>query len=149
MERPGVNNVEKNEEQREEPKQLGGVTGRGFLPGQSGNPTGRPRTRGLVTALRAKLAEIGPDGSSIEERLAATLIEEGLRGKHRVSAIEVILDRLEGKPKQAIDFSDVSDDIRRRSTPELRFYLAHYRWPGPDELVTLSDNSEADDAPAQ
>jgi hypothetical protein len=30
-----VSNVEENDEQRGEPKQLGGITGRGFLPGQS------------------------------------------------------------------------------------------------------------------
>jgi hypothetical protein len=35
-----VGNAEKNVEQRKQPKQFGGITGRGFLPGRSGNPSG-------------------------------------------------------------------------------------------------------------
>ncbi len=34
------NNVENNEKST---KMLGGITGKGFMPGQSGNPGGRPR----------------------------------------------------------------------------------------------------------
>jgi hypothetical protein len=55
-----VNNVQKNAEQRQQPKQLGGITGRGFMSGQSGNPHGRPHTKGLLTALRNN----GPGGAS-------------------------------------------------------------------------------------
>jgi hypothetical protein len=58
--------VKNNENQRNEPKRLGGITGRGFMPGQSGNPSGRPRTRGLLGTLRVKVAEIGTDGRSLE-----------------------------------------------------------------------------------
>ena len=35
-----MNNVENNEKTT---KKLGGITGKGFMPGQSGNPGGRPR----------------------------------------------------------------------------------------------------------
>lgn len=86
--------MEKNENQRVEPKRLGGVTGRGFVPGQSGNPSGRPRTRGLVSSLRAKMAEVGPDGRSLEDRLVGVLVQEALKGRQRLAAVAVIFDRL-------------------------------------------------------
>lgn len=132
--------MEKNVEQGET-KQLGGITGRGFLPGQSGNPSGRPRTRGLIVALRAKVAEIGKDGRSIEEKLVAVLVDEALRGKHRLAAVELILDRLEGRARQQIEVADITQEIRAKSSAELRFYLEHYRWPSDDELATLRDSS--------
>jgi uncharacterized protein DUF5681 len=103
--------------------------GLGFLPGKSGNPGGRPRSKGLVNALRAKLGESRPDGRTTEEHLVSALIEEALRGKHRVAAIEAILDRLEGKPKQQLDVNNITDDIRRRPTEDLRFNMGHGHWP--------------------
>jgi hypothetical protein len=133
--------VEINVEEHAPPKQLGGVTGRGFLPGQSGNPNGRPRTRGLLSALRAKVAEIGPDGRPLEERLVAVLIEEALKGKHRLAAVELIFDRLEGRARQQIEVADITKELREKSTFELQFYLEHNRWPTDHELTSLqSDN---------
>jgi hypothetical protein len=141
------NSVEKSVDQGKEQRQIGGITGRGFLRGQSDNPAGRPRTRGLVAALRLKMAEIGPDGRNVEARLVAALVEEGLRGKHRVSAIEAILDRLEGKPKQQLDFNNISDDLRKRSTAELCFYLEHYHWPEQSAEQTAEvGETDSDDA---
>jgi hypothetical protein len=110
-----MNDVEKNDEQREEPKQPGGITGRGFLPAQSGNPNGRPRTRGLVNALRAKVAEAGPDGLSLEDRLVGVLLQEALGGRHRLAAVEVIFDRLEGPARQQIEVADVTKELRQKS----------------------------------
>jgi hypothetical protein len=75
------NNVEKNDEQRERQKLLGGITGRGFLPGQSSNPKGRPHTKGLLTALRNKVGETTADGRTIEEQLVEVLVHEALVGK--------------------------------------------------------------------
>jgi hypothetical protein len=46
-----VSNAEKNVAQRVVHQQPGGIAGRGFLPGRSGNLNGRPRTRGRVSAL--------------------------------------------------------------------------------------------------
>jgi hypothetical protein len=139
--------VEKNENQRAEPKQLGGITGRGFVPGQSGNPSGRPRTRGLVSSLRAKMAEVGPDGRSLEERLVGVLIQEALKGRQRLAAVAVIFDRLEGRAHQQIQIADVTKELREKSDDELRFHLAHDRWPDENELLELTN--EASEKPEE
>ena len=129
--------MQNNDEQHPEPKRLGGVTGRGFLPGKSGNPNGRPRTKGLITALRAKVAEIAPDGRTLEAHLVDVLLQEALRGRHRLAAVETIFDRLEGRPRHRLEVADISEDLRKKSIEELTFYLAHLRWPEPDELLEL------------
>jgi hypothetical protein len=115
---------------------------RGFLPGQSGNPSGRPRTRGLVSSLRAKMSEIGPDGRSLEERLVTVLVQEALRGRQRLAAVAVIFDRLEGRAHQQIQIADVTKELREKSDDELRFHLAHDRWPDAGELLELASKHE-------
>ena len=109
-----------------------------FCPGQSGNPSGRPRTRGLVNALRAKVAEAGPDGRSLEDRLVGVLLQEALGGRHRLAAVEVSFDRLEGRARQQIEVADVTKELRQKSDDELRFHLEHDRWPEGDELSELA-----------
>lgn len=133
--------MEKNENQRVEPKRLGGITGRGFVPGQSGNPSGRPRTRGLVSSLRAKMAEVGADGRSLEDRLVGVLVQEALKGRQRLAAVAVIFDRLEGRAHQQIQIADVTKELREKSDDELRFHLANDRWPEGDELLELASQS--------
>jgi hypothetical protein len=82
-----TNNAKNNLKQRGCGKQLGGVTGRGFMPGRSGNPKGRPPTRGLVNALKARVAEVTDDGRSVEEALADVLINEALHGRNKLAAV--------------------------------------------------------------
>jgi hypothetical protein len=127
--------VKNNENQRTEPKRLGGITGRGFMPGQSGNPSGRPRTRGLLGTLRVRVSEIGTDGRSIEDRLIDVLLQEALRGRHRLAAVEIIFNRLEGRSTQQIQVADVTKQLRDKSDGELLFHLAHNRWPEEGELL--------------
>jgi hypothetical protein len=122
-------------------KRLGGASGHGFFPGRSENPGGRPRTSGLLAALRARVSELGADGRTIEEQLANVLVEEGLRGKNRLAAVEVIFHRLEGRARQQIDVADVTRQLREKSDEELRFFLAHSRWPEVDEVSVASDQA--------
>ena len=132
-----MSNVEINDEQREDTKLLGGITGRGFLPGQSGNPKGRPHTKGLLVALRNKIAEVDSNGLTVEARLVEVLVGEALSGKNRLPAVELIFDRLEGKSRQHLEIADVTADLRNRSDGELQFHLDHDRWPDEQELLLL------------
>jgi hypothetical protein len=125
------------------PKRLGGVTGHGFLPGHSGNPHGRPRTRGLLNTLKAKVQETGSDGRSIEEQLVDVLVDEALNGKNRLPALEEIFNRMEGRARQTLEVADITADLRNRSDEELRFHLEHDRWPDDGELALLRQPAEA------
>jgi hypothetical protein len=141
------NNATNNLYQRGQPKQVGGITGRGFMPGQSGNPNGRPRTRGLVSALRSTVSEVGQDGRSVEQQLVDVLLHEALRGRHRLAAVEVIFDRLEGRSRQHIDVNDVTQELRQKSDDELRFHLEHDRWPEEGELLPpVNEQNENEEA---
>ena len=57
---------------RQKQRGLGGVTGRGFQPGQSGNPGGRPD--GLSRRVR-ELA--GDDGHEIADFIFSAMADEG------------------------------------------------------------------------
>jgi Family of unknown function (DUF5681) len=92
-------------------KQLGGATGRGFVPGRSGNPRGRPRTAfisklippGVIAAIINEMIEIatGRRRASWRERQACRklLLNYGLGlpvqrvevdGPPRVGSIQII-----------------------------------------------------------
>ena len=72
-----------------------------FLPGVSGNPSGRGSTPSLVAALRAELREREEGGRPALREIAARLVDMALGGDLR--AIRELLDRLDGKPLQAVE----------------------------------------------
>jgi hypothetical protein len=80
-------------------KLLGGVTGKGFMPGQSGNPGGRPK-RKPVTELYEELLEDPEVRESIKKAL-----KDRLTSGRMVGAIEMkeAADRLEGKVSQTVE----------------------------------------------
>ncbi len=82
-----MNNVENNEPST---KKLGGITGKGFKPGQSGNPGGRPKGT-LKDFVRQMFIEM-----SEEEKT------KWLKA-NKVNAID-IWKMGEGLPKQDVDF---------------------------------------------
>jgi len=67
------------------------------------------------------VAEIGPDGRSIEEKLVAVLADEAFRGKHRLAAVAVIFDRLGGRARQQVEVADITQEICANSSGEFRF----------------------------
>ena len=105
-------------------KQRGGVTGKGFLPGESGNPNGRPRTAKFSEAVRRLAAESGaePDGQTGAERLAQHCFKKGLQGSARHLAL--FLEYSEGRPKQGVELSGRFGTSGYRSGEEIRAEIA-------------------------
>lgn len=68
-----------------------------FVPGKSGNPSGKSRTQWLSDALRMELAQEPARARRIAKKIL-DLAEEG-----DLAAANIVLDRLEGKPTQQID----------------------------------------------
>lgn len=64
-----------------------------FQPGQSGNPNGRPKKGTAITDVLREMLEANPD---IKRKLSNKLLELALEGD--LAAINILLDRLEGKP---------------------------------------------------
>lgn len=75
-----------------------------FLPGVSGNPSGRGNAPSLVAALRAELDERDASGRPGLRAIAARLVDMALAGDMR--AIREVLDRLDGKPLQAVSLDN-------------------------------------------
>jgi hypothetical protein len=73
------------------------------VPGQSGNPGGRPKTAAIGEALRNKLKQAAPGKQrrTIAEQLADTLVAQALDGD--VRAICEIRDTCEGRPVQRVE----------------------------------------------
>jgi len=79
-----------------------------FVPGQSGNPGGRP-TVSIVDEIKRKLKEVPPNEQEDYARLLADrfitwLWDEACAGRMHGWAFRDLMDRVDGKPKQVIDY---------------------------------------------
>jgi len=98
--------VEKQPDTTPNGKQLGGVTGKGFMPGKSGNPNGR---RPLAVTLAQHFRDIGSE--IVDKATGWTRIDLAIRrlfmdaagGKSQ--ATELILDRGWGKVMQPVELT--------------------------------------------
>lgn len=93
-------------------KQRGGVTGKGFMPGQSGNPAGRPvGSLSITTAVRRRLEECRKKGDKNElERLVDTIMKKAIEEGDNVT-IKTLWAYVDGLPKQAIDITTLGEKI--------------------------------------
>jgi hypothetical protein len=83
-----------------------------FKKGVSGNPGGRSREKIFTDALRLELNRVDPtdkDKRKKIHRLAEKLVECAIEDKQGW-AFQQIVDRLEGKPAQAIEHSSTVDN---------------------------------------
>ena len=77
-----------------------------FVPGQSGNPNGRPKgQRNYSTIYKEALRKIAETKDMTPEELENALIESGLMNafKGDFKFYQDVMDRLHGKPAQSID----------------------------------------------
>jgi hypothetical protein len=100
--------------------------------GQSGNPTGRPKSKTLSDAYRNKLEEPvpnDPERRTWAELIAEAQVRDAVRGN--VQAAREIADRTEGKARQAIEFEDktLAQAFERMATEELEAYARNGTLP--------------------
>ena len=93
--------------------------------GQSGNPSGRPRSKTLSDAYKNKLQEPvpnDPEGRTWAELIAEAQVRDAVRGN--VQAAREIADRTEGRARQAIEFEDktMTQAFERMTIEELDAY---------------------------
>jgi len=121
-------------------KQLGGVTGQGFMPGQSGNPGGRPKGSVKISSCYERSLSRpfpgDPQARTYAQAIAERTVELAAEG--RIDAIKEITDRTEGRSKQTIDVnrSDLRRELLRRTVNDLS---AKYGKPREDVMSDFMD----------
>jgi len=92
-------------------KQRGGITGRGFVPGQSGNPGGRPKS--MAAAILEQRPTVSADLVEFWSLVAfgsATAVQKRFgvkpRIQDRLAAASELVDRLHGRAVQAVEIDE-------------------------------------------
>ena len=94
-------------------KKLGGITGKGFMPGQSGNPSGRPSRRLMTERYQGLMEQPLPEelkvalklqpGATYGDAIVLAQARAALKGK--TEAAREITDRVDGKARQQVEVS--------------------------------------------
>ena len=81
-----------------------------FRPGQSGNPSGRPKRHDFQTVLSAELAAATPGKAASKlEALVTTLVDASIGGNMR--ALSVLVPLLRNQPTQSAS-TPTQEDVR-------------------------------------
>ena len=86
--------------EKQQGKQQGGVTGKGFTPGKSGNPKGRPKKKNCIPDILKRLTSEKTGPPTKLETILSNVVDEAIKGDQW--SIQFIADRMEGKPAQVI-----------------------------------------------
>lgn len=90
-------------------KLVGGITGKGWKKGQSGNPNGRPKSGFALNEYITELANVElEDKKTMLEAVVGKVYEEALNGN--MTAVAYLSDRILGKPNQSIGIKDTTDE---------------------------------------
>ena len=90
---------------KQQSNSLGGCTGKGWKPGESGNPAGRPKNKVYITEILRKLLEQDAgDGKTNAELIAEAMVKlaSSPDARGHVPTVKELLDRLEGKVTQPV-----------------------------------------------
>jgi hypothetical protein len=102
-------NLEQTSENKPERDEKGRL-----LPGNSGNPNGRPKgSFSLVEMIRHKLEEVDPldnDKRTYAQILVAKIIEQGAKSTDTTSQ-KLIMNYLEGLPKATLNIGGDKDSL--------------------------------------
>jgi hypothetical protein len=91
-------------------KLKGGITGKGWVKGQSGNPNGRPKNEFALNEHIKEIANtpVGKSKKTMLEAVVNTVYQEALGGN--MTAVNFLADRILGKPNQSIGIKDTTDE---------------------------------------
>lgn len=85
-----------------------------FLPGQSGNPTGRPKSTAFIVDEEGKRLPfdrfMDMNGDLVVAQLLKTILDKNTSDGPRVTAIKTYLEYWKGKPTAQIVLKDIATD---------------------------------------
>lgn len=118
---------------RPETTRIGGATGKGFAPGFSGNPGGRPK--GLGRCVREL---VGEDGGGIADFMLEVMNNERARTADRIEAAKWLTDRGFGRgctPLLPSALLSTQDRRRLRTATRLNVMCPHFGYMRPSQLL--------------
>ncbi|HKN27212.1 MAG TPA: DUF5681 domain-containing protein [Roseiarcus sp.] len=127
----------------------GGRRSTSFRPGQSGNPSGLPKTlrviedraeaKRIIADVKAAAREFTADAL---QKLHAIMMDESAPHAAQLGAAREILDRGWGKPTQTIE-SDVGPTL---ADLVLQSYRGRTALPAPAEALTLESSTKEENS---